>query len=464
MADARVEREPASYRDPSGFVYRRDGVLLRQVQPPFAEDWRAFNASGLYRHLADDRLLVAHEEADPALAATPGAVAVLRPEPISFLSFPYEWSFSQLKYAALLTLRAQEAALEHGMTLKDASAFNVQFIGARPILIDTLSFERYEEGAAWVGYRQFCEHFLGPLALIAHGDPRVALLLRDMPDGIPVELTSSLLRGRTRLNFGLLTHLHLHAGAQRRAARNQAAGRRATSGRRMSKFQLRALLDGLRRTVQSLRWDPKTTWSDYGDTTSYTPDAAAAKRRIVSEMLERAGGSWAWDIGANTGDFSALAAAGGRRVVAVDADPGASDLHFRRLRDEGNDAVLSIVGDLLSPSPALGWGLAERPSLIDRANADVILALALVHHLAIGGNVPLGYIAELFARLAPNAIVEFVPKEDPQVARMLSTRRDVFADYDIDGFRAAVSSRFEVAEETTVPGSVRSLFLLRRRG
>jgi hypothetical protein len=464
MADARVEREPASYRDPSGFVYRRDGVLLRQVQPPFAEDWHAFNDSGLFRHLADDRLLVAHEEADPALAASPGAIAVLRPEPIAFLSFPYEWSFSQLKDAALLTLRAQETALQHGMTLKDASAFNVQFIGARPILIDTLSFERYEEGAAWVGYRQFCEHFLGPLSLIANGDPRVALLLRDMPDGIPVELTASLLPGRTRLNFGLLTHLHLHAGAQRRAARNQAAGRRATSGRRMSKFQLRALLDGLRRTVQSLTWDPKTTWSDYGDTTSYTADAAAAKRQIVSEMLERVGGSWAWDIGANRGDFSALAAADGRRVVAIDADPGAADLHYRRLRGEGNEGVLSIIGDLLSPSPALGWGLAERPSLIERANADVILALALVHHLAIGGNVPLGHIGELFARLAPNVIVEFVPKEDPQVARMLSTRRDVFADYDADRFRAAVSSRFEVAEETTVPGSVRSLFLLRRRG
>jgi hypothetical protein len=353
--------------------------------------------------------------------------------------------------------------LQHGMTLKDASAFNVQFIGARPILIDTLSFERYEEGAPWLGYRQFCEHFLGPLALIAHGDPRVAVLLRDMPDGIPVELTAALLPGRTRLNFGLLTHLHLHAGAQRRAARNQAAGQQTTSGRRMSKFQLRALLDGLRRTVQSLKWEPKTTWSGYGDTTSYTPGAATAKRRIVSEMLERVGGSWAWDIGANTGDFSALAAAGGRRVVAIDADPGAADLHYRRLRGESNEAVLSIIGDLLSPSPALGWGLEERRSLIDRANADVILALALVHHLAIGGNVPLGHIAELFARLAPNAIVEFVPKDDPQVVRMLASRRDVFGDYSLESMETALAVRFELVSREQIPGSPRTLLLAQRR-
>ena len=283
MAEARIERDPASYRDPSGFVFRRDGILYRQVNAPFADDWRAFHDSGLYGALVEERLLVPHESVGTDAAASPGAVDVIRPEPIPFLSFPYEWSVSQLRDAARLTLRAHELALERGMALKDASAFNVQFIGARPILIDSLSFERTDEGAPWVAYRQFCEHFLGPLALMAYGDARAALLLGDLPDGIPVDLASSLLPWRTRLRFGLLSHLHMHAGAQRRAARAQAstdAGASASApARGMSAFRQRALIDSLRRTVDGLRWEPETRWSGYEGTTSYTPEAAEAKRR-----------------------------------------------------------------------------------------------------------------------------------------------------------------------------------------
>jgi ribosomal protein L11 methylase PrmA len=467
MAETRVERDPASYRDPSGFIFRRDGVLYRQINAVFADDWRAFHDSGLYGALMEQRLLVAHESVGTDAAAAPGAVDIIRPEPIPFLSFPYEWSFSQLRDAALLTLRAQQIALERGMTLKDASAFNVQFIGSRPILIDSLSFERAEEGAPWVAYRQFCEHFLAPLALVAYGDARAALLMRDLPDGIPVDLASSLLPGRTRLRFGLLSHLHMHAGAQRRAARAQVAtdagGSPPARGRRMSSLQQRALLDSLRRTIDGLRWEPETTWSGYEGTTSYTPEAAQSKRRIVGEMLDRFGGEWAWDIGANTGDFSEIAASGGRRVVAVDSDPGAAELHYRRLRDRGDERIWSVVGDLRAPSPSVGWDLAERPSLFERGNADVVIALALVHHLAIGGNVPLGAIAATFARLAPRLIVEFVPKEDSQVQRMLATREDVFADYSLDHFRVALDRHYVAVTEESIPGSIRTLLALRLR-
>lgn len=225
----------------------------------------------------------------------------------------------------------------------------------------------------------------------------------------------------------------------------------------MSSLQQRALLDSLRRTIEGLRWGTATTWSGYEGTTSYTPEAAEAKRRIVGEMLERFGGEWAWDIGANTGDFSEVAASGGRRVVAVDADPGAAELHYRRLRERGDERTWSVVGDLRSPSPSLGWDLTERPSLFDRANADVVLALALAHHLAIGGNVPMGAIAATFARLAPRLIVEFVPKEDPQVQRMLSTREDVFADYSLVGLKAAFRPSFTLVSESPIPGSTRTL-------
>lgn len=469
MADARIERDPASYRDPSGFVYRRDGILLRQINASYQADWDAFESTGLSQRLRRERMLVDHEPMDPGLAADPKAspIAVIGPEPIEFLSYPYEWSFSGLKDAALLTLEAQTTAIEHGMVLKDATAYNVQFIGAKPILIDSLSFERYTEGEPWIAYRQFCEHFLGPLAVMAHRGPELGLMLASLPDGMPLTMASRLLPGRTRLNVGLLSHLRAHAAASRRASANEhARGPQAPRRQapRMSRLQMRALIDSLRRTVEGLRWEPDTRWSDYASTTSYTPEAAQAKRAVVAAALDRARPEVTWDIGANTGDFSELAGARGRRVVAIDVDAGATELHYRRVSKAGSTTITPIIGDLRMPSPAIGWDLVERRSLFDRADADVVLALALVHHLAIGANVPLDRITSVLARLARTVIVEFVEKTDPQVVEMLANRRDVFPHYDRTGFRTAVEPHFIVEAEEPIPGAPhRWLFTLRRR-
>jgi SAM-dependent methyltransferase len=456
--------DPASFRDPSGFVFRRDGVLYRQVQPAAAADWEAMRSSGLLARLVADGLLVDHEEVPLTEAARPGAVAIIRPRLLEFISYPYEWSFSQLKDAALLTLEIQSRALDAGMRLKDASAYNVQLDGGRPILIDSLSFEVAPPTEPWPGYRQFCEHFLAPLTLIAYRDARCGLMLRDFIDGIPLELAVRMLPGRTRLNFGLASHLHVHASAQRRAASSAPAtdGDRAPA-RRLSEIGQRALLDSLRRTVEGLRWKPSGHWADYATTTSYTEAATTSKATIVREMLEAVGGRSVWDLGANTGVYSALAAEAGYRVIAWDSDAASVEAHWRRVRGADGPPILPLVGDLANPSPSIGWALEERASFLDRANADALLALALVHHLAIGNNVPLPAVAELFARIAPHAIVEFVPKDDPMVRRLLAARRDIFDAYSIDGFRAAFGGPFEILREAPISDSPRTLFLLRRR-
>lgn len=434
--------------------------------PAGAEDWQAFISSGLYAGLADAGLIVEHADAPLESAASTGAVAVIRPRALPFISYPYEWCFSQLQEAALLTLDLQARALDAGMRLKDASAYNIQFDAGRPIFIDSLSFERAEPTEPWTAYRQFCEHFLAPLALIAYRDARLGLLLRDHIDGIPLDLATELLPGRTRLNFGLLSHLRLHAGAQRRAA--SAAPVAETDAprrpRRVSATGQAALLDSLRRTVSGLHWEPSGHWATYATTTSYSEAATASKAEIVRDMLHSVGGSRAWDLGANTGVYSALAADAGYRVVAWDQDAGSVEAHWRRVRGGAVPAILPLVGDLANPSPALGWGLAERASFVERSDADVILALALVHHLAIGNNVPLPGVAALFARLAPHAIVEFVPKDDPMVRRLLAARRDIFDGYSIDGFRAAFGSAFDIVREQAITDSPRTLFLLHRRG
>jgi len=456
--------DPASFRDPSGFVFRREGVLYRQVQPSAAADWDAFRSSGLLDRLVADRLLIDHTDAPPDLAALPDAVAVLQPRPLDFISYPYEWSFSQLKEAALLTLELQSRALDAGMRLKDASAYNMQFDAGRPILIDTLSFEVAAETEPWPAYRQFCEHFLAPLALMAHRDVRCGLMLREFIDGIPLDLAARLLPGRTRLNLGLASHLHLHAGAQRRAANQPPpVSGSAPRERRISATGQRALLDSLQRTVSGLKWEPTSHWTEYASTTSYSDAATASKGEIVREMLAAVRGRSAWDVGANTGFYSAIAADAGYRVIAWDQDAGSVEAHWRRVRGGAAPRILPLICDLANPSPAIGWALEERASFLDRGEPDVMLALALVHHLAIGNNVPLPGIARLFARMAPHAIVEFVPKEDPMTRRLLAARRDIFDHYSLDGFRAAFGESFRIVREAPIADSPRTLFLLERQ-
>jgi SAM-dependent methyltransferase len=294
-------------------------------------------------------------------------------------------------------------------------------------------------------------------------DIRLGRLLRDHLEGVPLDLAARLLPGRSRLSLGLGTHIHLHSRAQRKHAADNVAPADAESAT-MSASRLATLIESLRTTVEGLAWEPEgTAWADYADNTSYDDKATAAKVEAVRTALARIGGDRAWDLGANTGRYSLVAASTGYRVVALDIDPGAVERGYRAIRAAGRDDILPLLADITDPSPALGWANAERASLLERVDADVILALALVHHLGIGSNVPLPMIAELYASLAPNAIVEFVPKRDAMVQRLLAFREDVFADYSIEGFRAAFDPWFTVVEESPINGSERTLFHFTRR-
>lgn len=445
-------------------MFRRDGVVLRQVNRAFGERWDDLNRSGVLTSLQGNGLLIGHAEVDPATAyAPPIAHAVLRPEQLEFVSYPYEWSFEQLKDAALVTLEAQSVAWKEGFTLRDASAYNVQFHDGRPILIDTLSLERAQPDAPWRAYRQFCEHFLAPLALMAHRDVRCGLMLREHIDGIPIDLAATLLPGRTRLNVGLATHIRAHATAQRRAA-GSASGDDRHRSVRMGSLRHAALLDSLKRTVEKLTWRPAgTDWAAYEETTSYSEVATRSKEEIVRRLLSAAGGRVVFDLGANVGRFSAIAASLGRFVVAWDGDAGATDIHYRAVRKEGQASVLPLLTDLTNPSPGLGWAHAERRSFVDRSNSDVVLALALVHHLAIGRNIRLAMIADLFARLGPQVIVEFIPDTDPMAQRLLRARDDVLSGLAIDGFRSVFENRFEILDDLPIEDSPRRLLRMARR-
>lgn len=460
-----VAVEPGSFRDPSGFVFTRGDALLRQVQDSYREEYDSLMHSGLYASLVDAGLLIPHVEVELDAAPRNGAYRVLQPERVPFVSYPYEWCFSELRDAALTTLRVQREAIRFGMSLKDASAYNIQFVRGKPVLIDTLSFERFDESRPWVAYGQFCRHFLAPLALMAHTDVRLGRMLRMFIDGLPLDLASRLLPWRTRLDPRLLVHVHLHGAAERRALSESAA--RPVPAHRMGRAALMGMLDSLEAAVCRQTWKPSgTVWADYYASTNYTDAAMAGKRRIVSEMLDAISPTprTAWDLGANTGVFSRLAAERGMTTIAWDIDPAAVEQNYLACRADGETRVLPLLQDLTSPSPDLGWALRERKSLTGRGPADVVLALALVHHLAIANNVPLDRVAGFLRSMGRWLVVEFVPKEDSQVQRLLAAREDIFRDYTLTGFEQAFSAHFRVIRRVAVPESARTIYLMQAVG
>ena len=449
----------ASFRDPSGFLFHHEGILYRQVNRSYAQDFELLKSSGLYDLLVEKGLLIPHREVSLDLARTKDAVRILQPEPVPFISYPYEWCFSQLKDAALTTLRIQRLALKRGMCLKDASAYNIQFHEGRPVLIDTLSFTVYQEGAPWVAYRQFCQHFLAPLALMARCDIRLGALLRTNIDGVPLDLASRLLPWRTRLNPGLLMHIHAHARSQAKHQDRRQTGKTT----RVGKNALRGIIDSLKGTVAKLKWRPGgTEWGEYYDDTNYSDSALMAKRDHVGGMLDKTDSRVVWDVGANNGFFSQVASDREMFTVAADIDPTAVEQNWRACRQGGRSHMLPLVMDLTNPSPGLGWGHEERDSFLDRGPADTVIALALIHHLAISNNVPLDRLAQFFARAGRHLIIEFVPKNDSQVQRLLATREDVFPSYHKAGFEQAFAGCFEILEQVDIAGSERTLCLMRK--
>ena len=452
-------RESASFRDPSGFVFYHEGTPYRQINQVYREDYRQLMDSGLYQELVKAQLLIPHEEVDQEAPSPELAYQVIRPEPVAFLSYPYEWCFGQLKDAALLTLKAQELAVQRDMSLKDASAFNIQFVRGRPILIDSLSFERLKPGEPWIAYRQFCQHFLAPLALMASSDVRLGQWSRLSVDGVPLDLASRLLPWRTRLSFTLQVHIHLHARAQRRYAREVVTERRG--GRIMGKPALLGLVSSLRAAVRGLSWEPAgTAWADYSETREYSESALAAKRATVEEFLGRIQPTTVWDLGANTGEFSRLASRRGALTLAFDYDLGAVELNYRQVKAEGEESLLPLVQDLTNPSSGVGWSNRERRSLMERGPADAIMALALIHHLAIANNVPLDMIGRFLAALGQWLIVEFVPKQDPQVRRLLANRADIFSDYHREGFERDFGLHYRIHKSQPLPDSDRCMYLM----
>ena len=456
MADRQIF---SSFRDPSGILFVRNGLLLRQINNAYKEDYTLLMRSGLYKALVNDGFLIHHEEINAEPVFPQISYKVIKPEIIPFISYPYEWCFSQLKDAALLTLKIQKKAFEFGMSLKDCSAYNVQFRGYKPVFIDTLSFEKYKEGKPWVAYRQFCQHFLAPLALASYKDIRLSKFLRVYIDGVPLDLASKILPFRTRINLSLSSHIHLHSRSQSYFADKTVN----TKGLKMSRLSFFGLIDSLESLITRLKWQPKgTEWADYYEDTNYSEISFQHKKDIVSRFLKKVSAKTVWDIGANVGIFSRIASSLGAYTISLDSDPVAIEKNYLKCVQDNENSILPLVLDLTNPSPNIGWHNQERTSFLERGPVDVVLALALVHHLSISNNLPFNKIADFLAKICNFLVIEFVPKSDSQVQRLLTVREDIFPNYIESIFEQEFSKLFVIQDSVAIEGSGRKLYLMRK--
>lgn len=462
-----IQANPGSFRDPSGRIYHIGDRVFRSVTDYAAEEYEFVRDSKLIDRLAADGMVVPGEPVSCDILGPDGGNAryVIEHPRLPFIAYPYEWPFPALRAAALLHLDIHLAALKDGVTLSDASAYNIQFQGAEPVFIDILSFRRYREGEIWAGHRQFCEQFLNPLLLqsalgIAHNS-----WYRGALEGIGTSDLNALLPWFRKLSPNVLTHVVLQSALQKSAQKTtREKSKNALKGAALPRAAFEKMLVRLRGWIDSLApaGGDKTVWQDYANSHSYAGEEAAAKRRFIAEFTAAAKPALLWDLGCNTGDYSAVALENGAGyVVGFDFDQGALNAGFARAKS-GKLKFQPLFFDGANPVSGQGWAEAERMGFKARATGDAILALALVHHLAIGRNVPLPYVLDWLVGLAPQGVIEFVPKADPMVQELLSLREDIFFDYSEDAFTGHLNKIAKVVKSETVTATGRTLFWYRR--
>jgi hypothetical protein len=469
-----IEFEPGSFRDPEGRVAYADGEVLRVMQPAALARMQRIWSSGLIGKLEERELLVPSELAPAgrfkltkeSLAELGVGDEVIVQSRVPTVTYPYEWSFEQLRDGALTTLDILETCLAENLMLKDATAYNVMQYQGRMRFIDILSFDDYVEGEPWDGYNQFCREFLYPLMLTAYKQVEFQPWLRAYFGGIDPTTLNRVLSWRDRLRKGVLKHVYLNSRLEQSFAKQDVAARSSFKALKLPKSVIAGNVSGLRRLVAGLTYGGEDSeWNDYECVNSYDQADETTKVEFIKAALQRMAPRQVVDLGCNTGKYSLLSAEFADHVVAMDFDPACINTLYRRCKAAGMTKITPVIADMLNPSPSLGWRLRERRAIVQRASGDTFLALALVHHICISGNVPIAQFIEHLAEFGPQGgIVEWVGKDDAMVQRMLRNRVDVFADYDWPHFSEALADRFDIVETKDTHGGARTLCFVRNKG
>jgi hypothetical protein len=455
-----IDPQYFSYRDPNARVVKKKDGYYRYIFIGYQQEYDHLMQSGLYQQLTDLQLMIPHKEVeidDP----DPSIYKLLYPRQITFQSYPYEWSYTQWRKAILAFLRINQLALEHGMILKDATPFNFFLSGGKAVLLDTSSFIFYKAGNPWLAYRQFCEEFLAPFALMHYNGAIWARLYQSQLRGMPLSFVSKELPRRSWLNLTCLLHLHLHARFQHNPKQEKQAGKGTHT-----REKIRLLLKMIQSTASSWKtcFTYKPVWVDYYDKDIASNEYLEDKKKTVERWLAEAQPATAIDLGANTGMFSLIGANHAKHLVALEYDDTCVDRIENNITEEKIGNLTALVGDLTEVSPALGLLNQEYFSLISRARSELVMGLALIHHLCIAKNLSMEHVAEMIAQFSTKyAIIEFIPKEDAKVQFLLKDRADIFSGYTERNFITSFEKWFDVKESHECSHSKRALYFFRKR-
>lgn len=455
--------ESGSFRDRKAKVFYHKGGVYRVLSRAAMSNWNALSATRFFPRFSGAGKIVRTEIVNssdgPEVQPQGQWAGVLKHERIPFISYPYEWSFGMLKNAGLLQIELLLEALKEDLILKDSSAFNVQWRGSAPAFIDITSFEKLAPGEPWIGYRQFCQLFLYPLLLQAYKDVPFQLWLRGSLDGIESEDLVRLMSARDFLRPGVFTHVFLQARMQSRFGNSQRDVKRDLRKAGFSKQLIVSNLKRIHKLIQGLKWEPvRSVWADYAVTNAYSEEERERKAAFVRKVVHSRFRELTWDLGCNTGVFSRIAAENARYVVALDADQLAVERLFQALKAERIKTILPLLNNLADPSPNLGWRGLERKSLANRGKPELVLCLALIHHLVIGANIPLGEFVEWLASLGADLVIEFITKKDALVQTLLRNKEDNYSDYDQEYFEECLSKAFDLVRHERINSGRRILY------
>lgn len=453
------KRNTSSFRDPSGYVFVENNIVKRVINPIYFEQFKVLTDSGFYNTLFEKKYLIPHKTHSENKDQI-----IIEAQKIPFVNYPYEWSFLQYKHAALLTLKIQKLSLENNFILKDASAFNITFHEGKPIFIDTLSFDFYKENNPWLAYKQFIMHFLGPLVLSKYfGQEHLKMLSQNL-EGISLQMLSGLLPFKSYFSPTLLTNIHLLAKYDKKYESDK-----KTINNNLSKASQIKLIDGLYDYILNLSVNEKTEWDHYYNQINYNDVAYQFKKAVVKDWFLTIQGKSLIDIGGNDGTFSRELKEQATLLIVADVDPNAVEQNYRQIVKNKEKKLLPIVVDVLNPTAKYGFNNEERFSFIDRvrdANLDGCLALAVIHHITLSGNIPFSLSAQFFSTMASNVLIEFPTRNDSWVQFLLDSKREFknhFDFYNEENFEKEYAVYFEIVKKERILSSERILYSLKRR-
>ena len=452
-------RHSSSFRDPSGYVFIAENIVKRSIYPIYFKQYQALKEKGVFRKLINSGLLIPHTE-----ISSSDSEIIIQPEQIPFITYPYEWSFNQYKEAALLTLKLQKYCLEKGFSLKDASAFNITYHNGKAVFIDTLSFDFYTDNSPWRAYKQFIMHFLGPLVLAKYNGSEALRLMTTFIDGVPLKQIAAMLPFKTRLNPFLYSNIHLLAKFEDRHSKDY---KDEVVPPKLSKKAQLKIITSLYDYIKNLSLNETSEWGDYYDKTNYTKDAFETKATLINKWVDDLKPNSIIDIGGNDGTFVRRIKYKFNLSLVCDIDNNAVDFNYQQIRRNAETNMLPFVLDILNPAPAIGFENKERQSFLSRIASfgpDITMALAVIHHITLSGNVPFDMSAHFFASFSKYLIIEFPKRDDSWVNRLLSTKGEFkshFDFYNIENFETTYFEYFDLVDKEDVRDSKRVLYFFK---